>query len=154
VDVFCLTVAITVCVCVWSVRERCRRLGGAELPLRELKPLRADTYDSTVDTVYARNNAFNAQPQPHATPAPSAGGTGSTRLTENDVCEYEYVARDGGQTVGHTENRPDLARRRSSGHSSGHCSGQCDVVSTTEQTGPCASWRCPQLPVWRDCSPV
>ena len=80
------------------------------MPLRELKPLRADTYDTTVDTVYARNNAFSAQSQTQATPAPSAVGTGSTRLTENDVCDYEYVARDGGQTVGHTENRPDLVR--------------------------------------------
>jgi len=88
---------------VFDVRGRCRRLGGAELPMRELKPLRTDTYD-TSDSVYARNNAFT-QSQTQTTAA-------SGRVTTTDsaeVCEYEYVARDG-QSVGHTENRPDLVR--------------------------------------------
>jgi len=86
------------------VRGRCRRLGGAELPMRELKPLRTDTYD-TSDSVYARNNAFT-QSQTQTTAA-------SGRVTGTDsaepTCEYEYVARDG-QSAGHSENRPDLVR--------------------------------------------
>jgi len=85
------------------VRGRCRRLGGAELPMRELKPLRTDTYDAP-DSVYARNNAFT-QSQTQTTPA---GGRVAT-TDSADPCEYEYVSRDG-QSVGHTENRPDLVR--------------------------------------------
>jgi len=84
--------------------------------MRELKPLRADTYD-TPDTVYARNNAFTHQSQPPTTTPtalPSDAGSG-------DPCEYEYVARDG-QAVGHTQNRPDLVRLD-------RC--QCGVAPTT-----------------------
>ena len=79
--------------------------------MRELKPLRTDTYD-TSDTVYARNNAFT-QSQVTTTAAGCSGsgsGSGRMALTDNgDLCEYEYVAREG-QSVGHTENRPDLVR--------------------------------------------
>jgi len=90
-------------VVIVFVRGRCRRLGGAELPMRELKPLRADTYD-TSDSVYARNNAFT-QSQTQTTAA-----SGRVATTDSaDPCEYEYVSRDG-QSVGHTENRPDLVR--------------------------------------------
>jgi len=88
------------------VRGRCRRLGGAELPMRELKPLRTDTYDDTSNSVYARNNAFTQS----QTATTAASGTGRLTATDSaDRCEYEYVTRDG-QAVGHTENRPDLVR--------------------------------------------
>jgi len=79
--------------------------------MRELKPLRTDTYD-TSDSVYARNNAFTQSQMP-TTAASGSGSAGSGRMiaaTDSaDLCEYEYVARDG-QSVGHTENRPDLVR--------------------------------------------
>ena len=83
--------------------------------MRELKPLRTDTYD-TSDSVYARNNAFTQSQMP-TTAASGSGsgsgaGSGSGRMAvtdSGDLCEYEYVARDG-QSVGHTENRPDLVR--------------------------------------------
>jgi len=75
------------------------------LPMRELKPLRTDTYD-TSDGVYARNNAFT-QTQ---LPSTAASCSGRVAVADGgDLCEYEYVARDG-QSVGHTENRPDLVR--------------------------------------------
>lgn len=81
--------------------------------MRELKPLRADTYD-TSDSVYARNNAFT-QSQIPATTSTAASGSGSGRVgvagSTGDLCEYEYVARDQSVSVGHTENRPDLVRR-------------------------------------------
>jgi len=76
--------------------------------MRELKPLRTDTYD-TSNSVYARNNAFT-QSQFPATTTPSDGSCGGVAATDGgELCEYEYVARDGA-AVGHTENRPDLVR--------------------------------------------
>lgn len=68
--------------------------------MRELKPLRPDTYDAS-DTVYVRNNAV--------TQIQSTTSAASACDTDADRCEYEYVARDS-QLVGHTENRPDLVR--------------------------------------------
>lgn len=89
-------------------RGRCRRLDRAELPMRELKPLRTDTYD-TSDSVYARNNAFTqSQLATSATRGSSDGGDITTTNT-GDVCEYEYVIRQG-VAVGHTQNRPDIIR--------------------------------------------
>jgi len=79
--------------------------------MRELKPLRTDTYD-TSDSVYARNNAFTQSQMPPTAASASASGSGNGRMAatdSGDLCEYEYVARDG-QSVGHTENRPDLVR--------------------------------------------
>lgn len=99
--------------CTVFVRGRCRRLGGAELPMRELKPLRTDTYDAS-ESVYARNNAFTQSQQPTTAASGSGSVSGSARMAvtdSGDLCEYEYVARDGqSQSVGHTENRPDLVR--------------------------------------------
>jgi len=97
-------------LCYVFVRGRCRRLGGAELPMRELKPLRTDTYD-TADSVYARNNAFTQSQMATTTASGSGRLAPVTDSGAGELCEYEYVARDGqSQSVGHTENRPDLVR--------------------------------------------
>jgi len=103
-------------------RGRCHRLGGNELPMRELKPLRTDTYD-TSDSVYARNNAFtHAHPLTKTPNDSSSGSRVAPTDGGGDLCEYECVARDQQTVVGHTENRPDLVRLD-------RC--QCGMVPTT-----------------------
>lgn len=96
--------------------------------MRDLKPLNADTYDTT-NTVYARNDAFQQQQQRRlngstavnqetvltAIPASLSGGPPSE--------EYQFVwdaassanastvaGGDVPQMCGHSENRPDLVK--------------------------------------------